>query len=307
MLPSTSATDAGFEDPEPESERRSGIRSALETLSAVLSRPQGALGSIFVGVILLIMIIGPFVAPYDPTAIGVGIPASPPSWQHLLGTDELGRDVLSRFLTGGSSVLLVPLVAITIAFVVGGSMGVLFGYLGGLGDRILTRILNVLLPIPTLLLALLLIARFGSSTFVLIVLVGIVFAPPITRVMRGATQNLRLADYILAAEARGERTFTIVFAELLPNIVGPALVEFGIRLNFAVTFIASLNFLGLAEQPPSSNWGVMAADGENLILSNPIGALVPALALAVLVVGINLLADSVAEVLSRELDVGWTR
>lgn len=273
-------------------------------LRDVLATPQGVLGAVMIGVVVGVIAIGPFVTPYDPTAIGVGIPAQGPSTEHLLGTDALGRDVLSRFLTGGASVVAVPLAAVTLAFLVGGLAGLVFGYRGGFGDLAVTRVVDVLLPIPTLLVALLLIAQLGGSVGVLVIVVGAVFAPRVARVLRGAVQNVRSMEYVQAAEVRGERQRTVIFREVLPNMAGPALVEYGVRVNYAVVFVASLNFLGFAAQPPSSNWGLMIAEGRDIIAANPCAALVPAAAIGVLVVGINLLTDAATQHLSRELAPG---
>jgi len=277
---------------------------ALEALRDVLSTTQGVAGAVMLGLVLGVMVVGPLVAPYDPTSVGVGISASGPTADHVLGTDDLGRDVLSRFLTGGFSVIAVPLAAVSAAFLVGGTAGLVFGYRGGVGDQILTRVVDVLLPIPTLLVALLFIAQFGGSFWTLVVVVGAVFAPRVARIMRGAVQSIRSMEYVLAAESRGERTRTVVFRELLPNLAGPALVEYGVRVNYAVVFVASLNFLGFAARPPSSSWGLMIAEGRDLIATNPCVALVPAIAIGVLVVGNNLLADAASQHLSRELALG---
>ena len=290
-----------------ETPRPNIARRWLGSVKEILTSRQGLLGTVMVVGIFAIIVLGRLWTPYDPLAIGVGPSGSGPSAAHWLGTDDLGRDVFSRFLTGGASVLAVPLIATSIAFLVGGSIGMIFGYVGGLGDRILARVLDVLLPIPDLLVTLLLIAHFGSSIAVLIAIVAGGFSPRICRILRGSVQNLKAMEYILAAEARGERRRNIVFSELLPNITGPALVEFGIRVNFAVVFVSSLNFLGLAEYPPSSNWGLMVGLGRNLIFSNPAAALVPAAAIAILVVGINLIADSAAGTFSSELNTGWAQ
>ncbi len=269
---------------------------------AIVRTGQGRLGVALIILILGVLIVGPHVAPYNPTQVAIGPTAAPPSAHHWLGTDELGRDVWSRFLTGGASVITIPLAAVSLAFLVGGTTGLVFGYIGGKGDVIVARLIDVLLPIPTLLVAILLIAQLGGSFWTLVLTVGFVFTPRVARVVRGATQNQRLADYVLAAEARGDSRRAIIFREMLPNLIGPLVVEFGVRVNYAVVFVASLNFLGLAAQPPSSNWGLMIADGQNLIGSNPAAALVPAVALGAIVVGINLLSDSGAQYFSYELE-----
>jgi peptide/nickel transport system permease protein len=251
--------------------------------------------------VVVILAVGPMVAPYSPTSIGVGDPAAAPSAASWLGTDDLGRDVWSRFLCGGLGIVLVPLASVALAFAVGGIAGVVAGYLGGRFDRILTAVIGVLLPIPSLLVALLLIARLGSGVPSLVVVVGLVFAPRVARVVRGAVQSIRRYEYVIHAEMIGQPWGVLLRHELLPNVAGPLLVEFGIRLNFAVVFVAGLNFLGLAARPPDSSWGLMIAEGRNLLPINPWVSLAPALALAVMVIGFNLLTDAAARVFGREL------
>lgn len=279
----------------------------LSGARAVFGTTQGAVGAILVLGIVLIVVVGPFIAPFDPTRIGVGVPATGPAADHLLGTDDLGRDIWSRFLTGGAELLVIPILAVTLAFAVGAALGLFFGYVGGRGDQAVMRVVDILLPIPTLLVALVLLARFGGSRGSLIVIVAFVFIPRIVRILRGAVQNIRSTEYVLASEARGERARTVVFRELMPNVAGPMLVEYGIRVNFAITFVAALNFLGLAAQPPSSNWGLMIAGGRSLIEANPAASLAPVFAIAILVIGINLLTDALAQRYSRDLSAAGLR
>jgi peptide/nickel transport system permease protein len=271
------------------------------SVSRLLRIRQAGLGGALVALVVSILLIGPWLAPYSPTSIGVGIPASEPNLEHWLGTDDLGRDVLSRFLSGGIGIVLIPVASVALAFLIGGTAGAAAGYFGGRTDRAVTAIVGVLLPIPSLLIALLLVTRFGAGISALITLVGLVFAPRVARVVRGAIQSIRSFEYVVHAEMIGQPPRRVLWHELLPNVAGPLLVEFGIRLNFAVVFVAGLNFLGLAAQPPSSTWGLMIAEGRNLLPINPWVSLAPALALAVMVVGFNLLTDALAQVFGREL------
>lgn len=270
------------------------------TLGLLLRRRQAVTGLLMAGAVVAILVLGPHFAPFPPTKIGTGIPASGPSATHWLGTDDLGRDVWSRFLTGGVGIVVVPVAAVTLAFLVGGIAGALAAYRGGLLDRIVTAIVGLLLPIPSLLVALLLIARFGTGVGTMILVVGLLFAPRIARVVRGAVQTIRGYEFITYSEMIGQPTGRMLGREVLPNIAGPLLVEFGIRLNFAVVFVAGLNFLGLAAQPPSSSWGLMIAEGRNLLPINPLISMVPAAALAAMVIGLNLVTDALAAVIGRE-------
>ena len=261
----------------------------------------GAAGKI--GLVLLlgggaVAILGPYVAPYSPTAL-VGVPLSPPSNQHWLGTDQLGRDVLSRVLNGGRSVLLLSALAVVVTFAVGGPLGMLAGYRGGMLDAALSRIADVVMSIPPLILVLIFVFVVGSSNLSIVLLTGLVTAPRVFRIIRAATQAVAEQDYILAARARGERTTAIIGRELLPNVTGPLLTEAAIRLNFSIIFIATLNFLGLGVQPPSPDWGLMVSEGRVYLGQAPLISVTPALAIAILTIGVNLVSDQVGVYLAR--------
>jgi peptide/nickel transport system permease protein len=264
--------------------RRHGLRRFFGIRS-------GLIGSVGVLVVVLLAIFGPLFAPYSPYAIGAP-PALGPSSAHLLGTDLLGRDVWSRFLTGGISVIVLPLIAVSAALVIGCVMGLLSGYLGGRLDAAVTRVIDVVLALPPFLLVLVIIAGFGTGEVVIVVAVAAVYAPSIARVIRSATLSIRPREYVLAARARGDSLSWIVFREVAPNVVPTLLVEIALRLTFAIMFIASLSFLGLGVQPPSSNWGVMIAENRDLLLIHPLPVLVPAAAIALLTISINLIADA---------------
>jgi peptide/nickel transport system permease protein len=261
---------------------------------AIWSTPEGLIGTGILVVLLLVITIGPHVAPYSPYAIGVGPPAQGPSSAHLLGTDTLGRDILSRVLTGGGSVIVIPLLGILIAFAIGGFLGMLAGYLGGWPDLMTSRTVDVMLSLPPLLMILVVVSAAGSSTAVLVLAVAVVYAPRIARVLRGATRGPATREYVLAAQARGERNSRIVLREILPNIYPTFFVEFASRLSYAIIFIATLNFLGLGLQPPSSNWAVMVADSRISVTTAPLATVIPAVAIGALSVGIGLIADAVS-------------
>ena len=201
------------------------------------------------------------------------------SWAHLLGTDSLGRDVLSRLLVGARSVIAVPLLATLLAFAVGGVLGMFAGYRGGHTDAAISRGLEIALSLAPLLIVAVIITAAGTSTLVLVVSVAAVFAPRIARVLRGATQTVAVNDYVQAALARGERDLSIILREILPNIAPTVFVEFAVRLTYAIIFVATLNFLGLGLQPPSPNWGVMVAESRTTVTVAPLTTLAPALAI----------------------------
>ncbi len=266
----------------------------------LLTSTEGRVG-LGLGVVMLALIVfGRFFTPFDPTEIGTGPPASGPTADNILGTDHLGRDVLSRFLAGGDTILVVPLIAVTLAFVAGGGLGMLGGYLRGWADGLITRTFDLLLTLPPLLLVLVIIAGLGTSRLVLIFTVALVFLPRMGRVVRGATQAVVTNDYVAAAQARGERTSAIVAREVLPNIAAPAIADFALRITYAIIFVATLNFLGLGAQPPQPDWGLMVAESRNFIAVAPWATLAPAAGIAALSVAFNFVADALTRHLTRE-------
>jgi peptide/nickel transport system permease protein len=261
---------------------------------------EGRVGIVLGLVMLGLIVFGRFFAPYDPTEIGTGVAASGPSANNVLGTDHLGRDVLSRFLAGGDTILVVPLIAVTLAFIAGGGLGMLGGYLRGWPDALIPRTFDLLLTLPPLLLVLVIIAGFGTSRVVLIVTVALVFLPRMGRVVRGATQAVVTNDYVAAAQARGERTSAIVVREVLPNIAAPAIADFALRITYAIIFVATLNFLGLGAQPPKPDWGLMVSESRSFIAVAPWATLAPAVGIAALSVAFNFIADALTRHLTRE-------
>jgi peptide/nickel transport system permease protein len=268
---------------------------------------EGKIGIWILVVFVLVVAVGPAVAPYEPLGIGAGPPTSGPTADHPLGTDNLGRDVLSRLLSGGGSVVVIPLVATLLAFALGGLAGMVSGYLGGKPDLLLTRVLDVLLSLPPILMVLVVISTAGRSSLVLVLGTALVFAPRVGRVLRGATRVVAGREYVQAAQARGERALPIVLRELLPNVYPTLFVEFASRLSFAIIFVATLNFLGLGVQPPSPNWGVMVSESRGTIAINPLATIAPAVAIGVLSVGIGLVADAVTQRFGLERRTGFLR
>lgn len=262
---------------------------------AFLSIPEGAIGSFLLVAMLLLVLVGPALAPYPPDEVAVGAPASSPSATHLLGTDLLGRDVLSRFLTGGRSVLLLPLAAVAASIVAGSVLGLVAGCVGGRVDALLTRGIDIMLAIPSFLSVLVIIAALGTGNLVVVIAVAVVYTPSIARVVRGAAQSVRTREFVLAARARGDGLTWIALREVLPNINATLLVEIALRLTFAIMFIASLSFLGLGVQPPSSNWGVLVGENRSLLYQEPLAVLVPAIAIGLLAIAVNLIADAFSQ------------
>jgi peptide/nickel transport system permease protein len=206
----------------------------------------------------------------------------------------------AAFFPEGVYILLVPIAAVAIAFAAGAVIGVSSAYFGGRLDAVVTRLIDVFLGIPAILTVLVIIAGFGTSTVVVIASVAGVFTPSIARVLRGAAQAVRPREYVLAARARGDTAWWIIFREIVPNMIATIFVELALRITFAILFISTLSFLGLGAQPPSPNWGVMIAESRVILFQNSLAALAPALAIALLAVSINLIADALTQYLGRE-------
>jgi peptide/nickel transport system permease protein len=266
---------------------------------AIFGSAEGRIGVGIGSIVLFVIIFGRFFTPYPPNAIGVGGATAGPNAAHLFGTDELGRDTLSRLLVGGTTIILIPLIAVVLAWVIGGTLGMLGAYKGGRADGLITRGFDLLMSLPPLLIVLVAIAALGTSNVVLVVTIMLVYLPRMGRLVRGATQAVITNEYIASAQARGERTRAILFREVLPNILAPTTADFALRITYGVIFVATLNFLGLGVQPPKADWGVMVAEDRGFINLNPVGTLAPAAAIALLSIALNLIADALTQHVTR--------
>ena len=248
------------------------------------------------GIFLLIVLValaGPLIAPHSSTAF-VTAPNASSSLHGPFGGDSLGRDVWSRFLDGGRSILGMSLAATLIGVGLGLVVGLTAAYRKGWVDEVLMRIADVFMAFPQIVLALLLVAAFGPSVGLIILIVGISHAPRVARVIRGAAQQVVERDFVKAAEAVGEPRRRIIFGELLPNVISPLMVEFGLRLTYSIGLIAALNFIGDGIQPPAADWGVMINENRLALAFQPWGVLLPIIAIALLTIGSNLLTDGFA-------------
>jgi peptide/nickel transport system permease protein len=251
--------------------------------------------------LLALIVVGPLVAPHDPAAI-VGIPLQRPGSGFLLGTDGLGRDVLSRVLWGGRSIIGLSVLATGLAYLVGLAIGLVAGYTRSLVDPVLMRAMDVLLAVPPLLFLLVLATGAGHSVVVLVLGVATVHVPSIARIVRAATQSVVVRGYVEAAVARGERTHSILAREILPNVLGTVLADAGIRLTGSILILASVNFLGLGLQPPRADWALMISENRGGITLQPWAVAAPALLIAFLTIAVNLVADAIARSLGTSLD-----
>jgi peptide/nickel transport system permease protein len=275
-------------------------RAVARWVSIVVGGIPGRVGLGLAGGALAVAVVGPFLAPYGYTTLAGPI-LQGPSPKHVLGTDQLGRDVLSRILYGGRSVIILPACAVTLAFALGGALGLLVGYRGGRLDQLVTRAADILMSIPPLLLVMVLVIALGTSDVVLIATTGIWFTPRIVRIVRAATASVCTKDYVLAARVRGESTASILWNEVTPNITGTLLAELALRLNYAIIFITTLNFLGLGVQPPSSDWGLMVSEGRAFLGHRPLISIMPAVMIGALAIGVNLVSDQIAVFLARNV------
>jgi peptide/nickel transport system permease protein len=251
------------------------------------------IGVALVGVLVLLAIIGPYVAPYG-ASTPVGAPNSNPSGQAVLGTDYLGQDVLSRLLYGGRSILVIAVIATALGLVAGTAIGLVAAYSRNALDDVLMRGMDVIMAFPQIMLALVAVAIVGPHTWVVVVAIALTTAPRIARVARGAAQPVVERDFIACSEAMGVPRWRIISGELLPNTLGPLMVEASLRLTYSIGVIAALAFLGLSTDPNGANWGTMIQENQLVLAVQPWGAVAPIIAIALLTMGTGLIGDGIA-------------
>ncbi len=278
------------------SQRLAGLRNSL---AIIASSRVAVVGLAIVAFWVVIALLAPVLAPYSPTVQDSAAVNQPPSAQHLLGTDHLGRDILSRLMYGSRTILVLAPISVLAAVIVGTLLGLIGGYYGGLIDEVVMRILDAIMAFPTILLYLIIISAIGPSAVNVVIAITFVGAPGIARLVRSLTLDIRVRDYIAAAKLRGENPWYIMFVEILPNARGPLIIDSMLRVGYAVFAIGTLGFLGLGLPPPTPDWGGMINEARKFIFINPWGVLWPALAIASLVVGLNLFADGLREETTR--------
>ncbi len=277
----------------------SGAEAAMPEAAAGRARLILGSGSARAGIGIVLFwticaLFGPWIVPWDPYHDSLMHTLAPPSLAHPFGTDQLGRDIFSRVIVGSRSILSVAPLATLLGTVLGTSIGLVTGYFGGLIDTVLSRLIEVLLALPLIIVALLALVALGPSTPTVVIVIGLIFAPLISRTVRAAVIAERELDYVAAAELRGEGAAHIMFVEILPNVLPPILVEATVRLGYAIFTVASLSFLGFGIQPPSADWGLAISQNYAMITGGYWWTVVfDAIAIASLVVGVNLVADGV--------------
>ena len=276
-------------------------QTVWDGLSLILRTNTGRIGFAIVAVHLTLALAGPWIAPYPPTDYHLDARFSGPSSEFWLGTDEFGRDVLSRVLAGARSIIWISVIGTIFGVTLGTVVGVTSGYLGDKIDQFIMRIVDWFLAIPSLLLTILVInmasQRFSNidHSWIIIFVIGISFMPNNSRVIRSAALAIKPLEFVQSARLRGEPTLYIMFREVLPNVFPVVAVEATIRLSFALLLTAGLGFLGLGVKPPEPDWGLMVSENADHLGTVPWAALAPGIAMASLVVGINLLADGIRQ------------
>ncbi len=267
--------------------RPAALRNLLGSRSALI-------GLAIILVWTFIALAAPVISPYSPNAMP-GKALEWPGRSHWLGTDQLGRDIMSRLFWGTRVVLVLAPSAVLVGLLVGVTLGLVSGYSGGWVDMLIMRVSDVLISFPALLIYILIIASVGPSAIVVVVAVAVAAIPAVTRITRGLALAERPKDYVSAARLRGERRGYILFREILPNVSGPIIVDTCIRVGYAVMEIGALGFLGLGMPPPAPDWGRMINEGRPWMLAMPWVVLSPMAALSTLVIALNLLADGIKE------------
>jgi peptide/nickel transport system permease protein len=268
-----------------------------ELLRQLVKSKTFLIGATIVGFWVLCALVGGTFAPHDPLGQDLLAVNHRPTGTHWFGTDQLGRDVFSRVIVGARSILIIAPLATLLGTVLGTALGLAMGYISGWTDTIASRIVEAVLALPVVIVAFLFVVALGPSTRTLIIVIGFVFTPLIARTVRSAVLSERELDYVAAARLRGERAPYIMFVEILPNVLQPILVEFTVRLGYAIFAVATLSFLGFGIQQPQPDWGGDISVNYGVITAGFWWeTLFPALAIASLVVAVNLVADSVSGV-----------
>ena len=269
-----------------------------ETARALVRSPTFIAGMVIVLFWILCSLFGEQVVPIDPYADDLLTALDPPSAEHWFGTDHLGRDMFGRVIVGARDILTVAPLATLLGIVLGTAIGLVTGYFGGIVDNIVSRLVDAVLALPLLIVALMALVALGPSNGTVIIAIGLSFTPIVARTVRSAVLSERSLDYVAAARLRGESATHIMFAEILPNILGPIFVELTVRVGYAIFTVATLSFLGVGLQPPSPDWGLAISENYGFIGGGYWWTvLFDAVAIASLVVGVNLVADGLQSAL----------
>jgi peptide/nickel transport system permease protein len=273
----------------------------IDALRRLRRQPLSIFSGILVAILILTAIFGPILAPYDPNEIDMANRFAPPSLEHPFGTDDFGRDILSRVMVGARVSLMVGLIAVGISAVVGSSLGLVSGYTGRVTDEIIMRAMDVLFAFPAILLAITIMAILGRGIGNAMIAIGIVYIPIFARIARGSVLSVRENEFVEAARAIGTSDIRIMQRHIFPNILSPLIVEITLSLSFAILAEAALSFFGLGTQPPDPSWGRMLSEGRAYFQQSVWLAIFPGLAIMMTVLGFNLLGDGLRDALDPRL------
>ena len=268
-----------------------------EVIFEMARRPSGLAGLAIVAGHVLLAVVSPTIVPHDFTDQSTQLVLASPSAEHWLGGDHLGRDVLTRTMLGGRQALVISSVGTLIAVLWGGALGLMVGLVGGRIDDVVMRVVDAFMAIPWILFLLLIIAMLGTADAVLIPTLGFFYGISVIRISRAATHDVVARDFITAARARGQTTWTIVWREVLPNVRDVLLVDGAMRWSWMILAFSSLSFLGFGITPPTPDWGLMIANGRSYMAVAPWAVLAPVIALSSMIIGVNLTADALAKTL----------
>jgi peptide/nickel transport system permease protein len=284
---------------------RNGIRKDSQLDLTIRRFRRNKLAVIGLGITLVYILVGalgPMITPYNPTAIDVPNAYAAPTLAHPFGTDQLGRDLLSRVILGAQISLKVATASIGFATVAGLSLGLTAGYYRGIVDEVIMRIMDVLFAFPSILLALVIIATMGPGLDKAIIALAIVYTPIMARIARGSAASVREEEYVMAARSYGEGSFGIMTRDVLPNMLAPVMVQATISFAFAILAEAALSYLGLGAQPPNPSWGIIITQGQQVMEQAPWVALFPGLAIMTTVMGLNFLGDGLRDALDPKME-----
>lgn len=269
----------------------------LEVWEAFKSNRVAYLGFMFLVVVVITALVGPYITPHDPYDFDLSRARSPPSLAHPMGADELGRDILSRILAGARYTVGISVISVLLGALIGSLLGLVSGYKGGLWDTVIQRVNDVLLAFPTILLAIALVAFMGQGIHSLVVAIAISTMPIYIRLVRASVLQVMVEDYVVAARLLGLSSWKIMFKHVLPNAISPAIVQATYHMGLAILITSALGFLGLGVPPPTPEWGSMIGTGRVYLFSAPHIVLFPGLAIALTIIAFNVVGDGLRDAL----------